>query len=180
MGMVANTVYRLEVRDVPEQIVGSIRGHVPVAELDPWIATAIEELFARLAQQHIRPAGTPFAILPAPNGKESVEVEVALPAVRKVSERGRVEGRVVPGCRALATVHHGPYSELTGAYQALAVAMKENGIEPADEPREIYVNNPRELEPNEYETEVIWPVDVPPDWVPSSPKIERPLPRTRG
>jgi effector-binding domain-containing protein len=178
MCMLAKTVYRLEVRDVPEQIVGSIRGHVEVSELDPWIASAIEELFVRLAQQHIRPAGTPFAILPAPNGKESVEVEVALPAVRRVADRGRVEGRVVPGCRALATVHHGPYSELASAYHALAVAMKEQGIEPAAEPREVYVNNPEDLEPDEYETEVLWPVDVAPDWVLSSPKSERPLPRS--
>ena len=176
--MAGKLVYRLEVRDVPEQIVGSIRGHVQVSELDPWIATAIQELFTRLAQQRIRPAGTPFAILPAPNGKEAVEVDVALPAVREVAGSGRVEGRVVPACRALATIHRGPYEELTGAYHALAVAMEEQGIEPIAEPREVYLTNPQEIPPEDYETEVLWPVDVPPDWVPSSPKVERPLPRS--
>ena len=64
--MAGKLVYQIEVKDVPEQLVGSISGRVPVAELDPWIATAIHELFARLAEQGIRPAGTPFAMLPAP------------------------------------------------------------------------------------------------------------------
>jgi effector-binding domain-containing protein len=176
--VVAKVVYQVEVRDVPEQIVGSIRGRVAVAELDPWIATAIQELFTRLAEQGIRPAGTPFAMMPAPNGKEEVEVVVALPAVRRVGDRGRVEGLVVPACRALVTLHRGPYEELTEAYRALAVAMKEQGIEPAAEPREIYLTNPQDVSPDEYETEVLWPVDVPPDWQPASPRVDRPLPRS--
>jgi effector-binding domain-containing protein len=171
-------VYRIEVRDVPEQIVGCVRGHVAVDELDPWIAAAIQELFSRLAEQGVRPAGTPFAMMPSPNGRESVEVEVALPAIREVVDRGRVEGSVIPACRALVTFHHGSYQELTGAYQALAVAMKEQGIEPAGMPREVYLTNPQGCPPEEYETEVVWPVDVPPDWVLASPRVDRPLPRS--
>jgi effector-binding domain-containing protein len=176
--MATKAVYQVEVKDIPEQIVGSIRGRVAVDELDPWIARAIHELFTRLAEQGIRPAGMPFAMMPAPNGKEEVEVVVALPALRHVSERGRVEGLVVPACRALATLHRGSYSELTAAYRALAVTIEEQGIEPAGEPREVYLTNPQDNAPDDCETEVLWPVDVPPDWVPVSPRVARPLPRS--
>lgn len=177
--MEGKLVYRIEIRDVSEQVVGSIRGRVAAADLDPWIAGAIHELFARLSEQGVRPAGTPFAMMPVPpNGQEILEVEVALPAVRKPGDRGRVEGRVVPGCRALVTLHRGSYAELTAAYQALAVAMKEQGIEPSGDPREVYLTNPLDSPPEDHETEVFWPVDVPPDWVLSSPRVDRPLPRS--
>lgn len=173
--MPATVAYRLEFRDVPEQVVGSIRGRVRVSELDLWVAGAIHELFNQLAVQGIRPAGAPFAILPVTNGKKAVEVEVALPAIRTVAQHGRVQGRVVPACRALATVHQGPYEELPAAYQALAAAMEEQGLQPAAEPREVYLTNPQEIPPDDSQTELLWPVDVPPDWVPVSPS-ERALP----
>ncbi len=165
--MPASVAYRLELRNVPEQIVGSIRGRVRIEELDPWIAGAIEELFDQLAVQGIRPAGAPFAILPPPNGRKAVAVEVALPAIRPVAQRGRVQGRIVPACRALATLHEGPSAELGGAYEALLEAMAEHGIEPAAEPREVYLTNPQEIPPDDSQTELIWPVAVPPGWMPS-------------
>jgi AraC family transcriptional regulator len=165
--MPASVAYRLEFRDLPEQIVGSIRGRVAVDGLGSWIADAIEELFNQLAVQGIRPAGAPFAIMPAPNGGKAVAVEVALPAIREVAQRGRVQGRVVPACRALTTLHYGAYDELDGAYQALAAAMEEQGIAPAAEPREVYLTNPREIPPDDSQTELIWPVAVPSDWVPA-------------
>jgi effector-binding domain-containing protein len=177
--MVTKVVYRIEVRDVPEQIVGCIRGRVRTDELDRWIAAAIQELFTRLADQGVRPAGTPFAMMPAPApNDETLEVAVALPATRRVAERGRVEGTVMPACRALVTLHRGPYDELAGAYRALAVMMYEQGIEPIGEPREVYLTNPEEASPDDYETEVLWPVDVPADWVPVAPRVDRPLPRS--
>lgn len=172
--------YRLDVQDIPEQIVGSIRGRVaePV-ELDPWIAQAIEELFARFAQLGVRPMGRPFAMLPPPNGSEEVDVEVALPANRNVPERGRMVCRTIPACRALVTTHLGPYEELTATYRALALAMKDQGIEPSAEPREVYVTNPVVTPPEKLVTEVMWPIDVPSDWEPTEPIVERPLPRAR-
>jgi effector-binding domain-containing protein len=175
--MAGTAVYRLQVRNVPEQVVGSIRGCVATAELDAWIAAAIHELFARLAEQRIQPAGTPFAIRPPPSGAETVEVEVALPAIRRVAARGRMTGRTVRSCRALSTVHRGSPAKVSGAYRALAVAMKEQGIEPIAEPREVYLTNPLETAPDRCETEVLWPVDSSADWQPPSPKARRPRAR---
>ena len=51
-------------------------------------------------------------------------------------------------------------------------------IEPTEQPREIYLTNPLDTPPDECETEVIWPFDVPPDWVPVSQRVDRPLPRS--
>lgn len=175
----ARRAYRLHVKDVSEQTVGSIRGRVPVTGLDPWIAEAIRELFARFAQHRIQPAGSPFAMLPAPNGSEEVEVEVALPANRNVRESGRMVGRTIPACRALATMHLGPYEELTETYRMLALAMKAHGIEPSGKPREIYLANPLLTPPEELVTEVLWPIDVPSDWELADPIVARPLPRAR-
>ncbi len=158
--------YRLDVRNVPDQTVGSIRGRVTIAELEPWIAGAIHELFARLAQQRVQPANSPFAIRPQRNGRQTVEVEVALPAIRRVARHGRMTGRVVPACRALSIVHRGPHEQLPAAYRALSAAMEEQGIEPIAEPREVYITNPLETSPDACETEVLWPVDVPAGWVP--------------
>jgi effector-binding domain-containing protein len=178
--MTGTHAYRLEVQDVPGCVVGSIRGRVAVAGLDPWIAEAIQELFLSFGQQGVQPTGPPFAMLPAPNGSEEVDVEVALPASRDVLDRGRMSGRRIPPCRALTTVHPGAYEELTSAYETLALAMKDQGIEPSSEPREVYVTNPLVTPTDELITEVLWPIDVPPDWVLSAPTVERPLPRARS
>jgi effector-binding domain-containing protein len=169
--MAGTSAYPLEVRMLPKQIVGTIRDRVPVSDLDPWIAAAIHELFARLAQQRIHPADEPFAIVSPPSGSETVDVEVALPAIRRVASRGRVTSRVLPACHALATVHRGPYERLPAAYEALAAGMKEEGIEPLGDPREVYLTNPEETSPEKYETEVLWPVDVPVGWQPSSRRV---------
>ena len=86
---------------------------------------------------------------------------------------------MLPACRALATVHRGPYERLPAAYEALAAGMKEEGIEPLAEPREVYLTNPEETSPEKYETEVLWPVDVPAGWRPSSPRVSRRAPAGR-
>jgi effector-binding domain-containing protein len=165
--------YRLEVRDIPEQIVGSIHGCLPAAELDRWIETAIHELFARLAQQRVQPAGPPFVIRPAPDGDRAIELEVALPAIRRVAPRGRMTGRRVSACRALWTLHCGAHDDVGSAYEALAAAIEQHGIEPAGSPREVYRTNPVETSPDECETEVLWPVDVPASWRLPAPASRR-------
>ncbi len=165
--MSATVLYRVEVRDVPAMVVGTIRGCVPVepvATLDTWIINAIRELFRCLAAQRIRPTGVPFAMLPPPEGRQPLPIAVALPALRRVSARERVEPDTIPACRALATRHHGPWSELVSAYHALWRLIEEHQLEPAGEPREVYLTNPLETPPEEWETELLWPISVAADW----------------
>src|SRR5919204_1754795 len=68
-------LYRIEVKDIAPQDVAVIAGRVPAAELDRWVKDSIGELLEQLGEQGI---GPPFAIRPAPDDQEMVEVEVGL------------------------------------------------------------------------------------------------------
>ena len=65
----------------------------------------------------------------------------------------------LPATRALVMKHVGPYTALGKSYRLMSEVMEENGLTPADAPREIYVTDPEEVsDPNEYETLIVWPI----------------------
>jgi len=57
-----------------------------------------------------------------------------------------------------ATVHRGPYDQVSPAYHAVTSWISENGYEIAGPPRETYLNDPRTVVPEELLTRVEFPV----------------------
>lgn len=55
-------------------------------------------------------------------------------------------------------MHRGPNNEIGPAYHTLAGWIQEHGHELAGPPREIYLNDPQEVEPAEIPTEIDWPI----------------------
>ena len=56
-------------------------------------------------------------------------------------------------------MHRGPYDEIAPAYHTVAGWIAEHGQEIAGPPRELYLNDPTVVPPEELLTEVQWPVD---------------------
>ncbi len=56
------------------------------------------------------------------------------------------------------TVHRGPYEEITLAYHTLTGWIPGNGYEIAGPPREVYLNDPQTVAPEELLTRVEFPV----------------------
>ncbi len=61
--------------------------------------------------------------------------------------------------RTLATaVHQGPYDAVGSACEALSAWVSEQGYEMAGPPEEAYLTDPAEVPPDEYLTEIAFPV----------------------
>ena len=64
----------------------------------------------------------------------------------------------MPGGVCASTVHVGPYNEVGKAYVALQKWMTDNGRAPAGPAREVYLNDPEAVPPEELQTEIDWPI----------------------
>ena len=172
-----DVLYRIELEDLPEQAVLSIRDRVPQDELKHFIPRAFEDIYARLHAAGGEEEGIAFSICPFADEEGMVAIEVAVPVAAPVEGAGRVESRSVPACKAVVLTHRGPYRELTLSYRALAHWLELQGAESAGNPREYYVTDPDETpDPADYVTRVAWPVALPAGWKPSEEKFELPLP----
>lgn len=73
---------------------------------------------------------------------------------------GQVKQVTLEACTAASLIHKGPYAELENAYHYLYKAwLPTSGREPLNRPCfEEYLNNPRELPPSEWLTQVFMPL----------------------
>jgi AraC family transcriptional regulator len=73
---------------------------------------------------------------------------------------GEARRLTIAGGRHACIVHKGPYAELENAYRWLYhLWLPHSGEEPGDQPVvEEYLNNPRELPPAEWLTEIRLPL----------------------
>lgn len=170
-----DVLYRIEVKDVPEQHLAVIRGRTRFPQLSAWLDEAYEELYRFIEERGAERTGSPFAVIPEPSEGE-MEVEAAWPMNAPVEGAGRVDTETRPAFRALASLHRGRYEDLPRIYGALWSAIRHEAIEAAGNPREVYLTNPHETDPSENLTEVLWPVRLAPGWTFGEEKFTRPLP----
>jgi effector-binding domain-containing protein len=137
-----HVAYDIEVKDLPDVTVATVREHVSMAV----IAKAIGEGFGEVAEA-VQAAGAsitgmPFAVFHDVDPFE-VDVEIGFP-VDRILDVGRVHGASLPGRRVVATVHRGPYDEVVQAYEALSAWIDARGERQGGPPREVYLNEPAE------------------------------------
>jgi AraC family transcriptional regulator len=90
---------------------------------------------------------------------DDVEMEVGAVVQDDAPGNETVKRGTLPGGKVARTIHQGPYSGLQQAYSALESWMKDNGVQPAGPPWEVYLTDPQETpDPADYRTEVIWPI----------------------
>ena len=58
----------------------------------------------------------------------------------------------------VTTVHRGPYEEIAAAHHTVTGWISEHGHEMAGPPREIYLNDPQTVAPEELLTRVEFPI----------------------
>lgn len=150
----------VEIKEVASQPVLSVRARVPMSEIAGFMGGAFGEMFPYLFQMGARPAGPPLSIYYDPEfSAAGMDMEVCVPVDKVLEPAGRLGSRVLEGGRMVSILHAGPYEEVGKAYEALGAYLKENGLESAGPPREVYIVGPETgRDPAEYRTEVMWPV----------------------
>lgn len=151
--------YEITTETESEQRVASLTIETDLAQVGTRMEAGFGRLMTALAETGSPPTGMPFAIYPDVIDEEtSGHIELCMPTSTQFPGQGDVVAKTLPQTLAVTTVHRGRYSDLAPAYHALSAWMQAHAVEPADAPREMYLNDPREVGEAETLTKVVWPI----------------------
>jgi effector-binding domain-containing protein len=161
----------IEFRSIPATPALAVRGTVTVEEAWAWGADAFGELYRRLDEAGLEPAGPGGALFPGEFFELEkaeltafVPVDVAIDLPVDVSADGpgpaggRVEPLTVPAVEAAVMLHCGPAGDIDQTYGALGTAVAERAIGVEGPIREYFPVPFTHPDPAAHRTEVCWPV----------------------
>jgi effector-binding domain-containing protein len=153
---------QVSVVEVPSQTVIGIR--------KPGKYSRIGELLGQLVQvamsSGIQLAGMPVFIMHEVGTEEAeradregnADIDVAFPVARAAKTTGEVTCYELPGGTMAKIVHKGPYETCGASYAALFQWIQANGKRITGPTREVYLNDPREVPPEQILTEIYAPI----------------------
>ena len=153
-GECMNMDYKVEIKEIPSVTVASIRftgRYDSVGEYYGKIYRAVKG----------KSTGFPFNCYYDEEYKEEADIEICVPVSKGFSAPG-VTVRTLPKIKAVCTLHKGPYEKLNLAYKAVLDYIEANGLKSSVPSREMYIKGPGMVfkgNPNNYETEIIIPVE---------------------
>jgi DNA-binding transcriptional MerR regulator len=150
----------VEFRSIPAAQVLAVRGTVTIADAWSWGVDAFGELYGRIEQAGISPAGPGGALFPAEYFEvEKAELTAFVPVSGSVRATGRAEPLTLPGVEAAVMLHSGPAGDIDQTYGALGTVVAERAIGVEGPIREYYLTP---LQPpghdDDHRTEICWPV----------------------
>jgi AraC family transcriptional regulator len=131
------------------------------------IATMLPHLCEFAFAREVQMIGPPIFICHEMTVEEAMEadeagiadVEVAIPVAGTVEETEEIKAYELPGGKMAKTVHKGPYEECGPTYENLfawLAAKRKKIVAPT---REVYLNDPHEVPPEEILTEIYAPIE---------------------
>ncbi len=155
-------MYEITMVEVPSQLVIGLQKRGRYHEIGPAIGTVVQYGMSHGAEF----TGGPIALMHEIGKDAAVKadqegnavIDVAFPIARPVESSETVKCYELPGGQMAKVVHQGPYEACEPAYDALYAWVIENGYMISDPTREIYLNDPREVLPEELLTELYAPV----------------------
>lgn len=127
-------------------------------DLPATIGRAFGELYERIGDAHVEPAGEPFVIyLDSSRPGVRWEVDICAPVSAPVHESADFGLMKMPAQRVVSFLHVGPYQDLRRAYDAIERYVREQGLTVSGPPREIYLSEP-DVPPAEVRTLIEQPI----------------------
>jgi effector-binding domain-containing protein len=90
--------------------------------------------------------------------EKNADLEVAIPIPEEVEGTADIKCYQLPGGKMARTVHKGPYEDCGPTYEKLFAWLKQNGKTLVGPTREMYMNDPGEVPPEEILTEIYAPI----------------------
>jgi DNA-binding transcriptional MerR regulator len=150
--------FSVHVKELPEQLVASIRVHATPADESHMIPALIDELNTSTTQLGVRCHDDPPLRISHAYSEEMVDTEIAVPISRLVAAAGRMTSRVLEAGPAAYVMHVGPHEDLWAVYWAILVWVQEHGYQQNGPPREVFWMHPTDGHAAAYRTEVQWPI----------------------
>jgi len=130
------------------------------------IAEMLPALFEYIVGQRAIIAGPPLflwhekSVEDAQRADDSgnADMEVCVPIAKKIPESEKVKCYELPGGTMAKIIHKGPYEECGQTYEKLFLWLEENDRKLSGPIREAYLNDPREVAPQEILTFIFAPI----------------------
>ena len=153
--------YEVTVKQLPAQPVAATRTTTDLGQIAAAISTGVHAVLEELGRRGVEPAGPLQVVYHADqvlDEESSAPIEICFPVAAPFDGDGEVYGTELAGGPAAVTVHRGPYAEIGPAYHTVSGWVADHGHELAGGPREVYLNDPREVDEADLLTEVQWPI----------------------
>ncbi len=149
------------ISSVQPQLVVGMRKRGTYAQIRPMLASVRKHIEANGARVVGPPTfvchETPKEVVRA-NLQHNADVEVVIPVSAEVSDKGEITCYELAGGPMAKIIHKGPYEKSAVAYKKLFAWLAENHKKVAGPTREVYLNDPTKVEPEELLTEIYAPV----------------------
>ncbi len=119
------------------------------------------EVVSYVMNQNLQITEPPYGIYfnsPMEVPQEELEYEVGIAFIGEATGESKVKIKKIPAHQAVTAVYKGPYGQAAQVYQKLMEYAMDNGYEIEGAVKEIYLNNPMEVEESELLTQVQFPV----------------------
>lgn len=155
--------YDVAIKRSPDQRVASLSMRTTLTTIGEDIADGFAVVVGALTEAATEPIGAPFIIFhDVIDEQTDGDVEICIPVPVDIdAAHSGVDCKVIPGGAVAATTHRGPYAEISPAYHTVTGWIQDHGHQVAGAPREIYLNDPQTVLPDDLLTEVQFPIEDP-------------------
>ena len=151
--------YDVQIIEAAPQMVAATRVHTTLRSIGEDIGAGFGTLMQLIGSRGLPITGPPLLVYHDMIDEDTGgEIEICVPVGTAVPDGSGVYGRELEGGPVAATTHRGPYAEIAPAYHTLTGWISEHGHEIAGPPREIYLNDPQTVPPEELLTRVEFPI----------------------
>ncbi len=88
----------------------------------------------------------------------NADIEVCVPVAERILEKDEIKCHELSGGKMAKVIHKGPYEASGPVYERLFAWLQENGLKLTGPIREAYLNDPREVPPEEILTIIYAPI----------------------
>lgn len=153
--------YDVRIEEAKVQNVAATKVRTSLDRVADDIQRGFGTLMGALGRNQLAPIGAPLIVFHDLIDHETEgDIEICVPIAGSVEGGGEVYTRELEGGSMATTMHRGPYEQITPAYHTITGWISSQGHEIAGPPREIYLNDPRSVAPEELMTRVEFPICV--------------------
>jgi effector-binding domain-containing protein len=143
--------------------VASLTTHTGLRTIGEDIGRGFATLMGAIGAASAQVIGSPFIVYhDVIDEQTDGTIEICAPVPPGVHAAGNgVQWKEMPGGSVACTVHRGPYGEIGPAYHTLMGWIQEHGHQVSGAPREVYLNDPQTVAPEDLLTEIQFPIQDP-------------------
>ena len=131
------------------------------------IATMIPQVCQFAVAKGIQIQGPPMFVCHEMTPEEAMkadeegnaDVEVAVPISEEIEGTDEIGSYELPGGKMATLIHKGPYQDCGPTYEKLFAWLEANGKRIVGPTREVYLNDPHEVPPDEILTAIYAPIE---------------------